>query len=223
MEKIKVLIVDDHYMFLKGLESIINDDSSLEVVGEAHNGKEAVELAFEIKPDVILMDVDMPTVGGIDALKKIMKDLPELNVLMMTNDDSEESLMEAMRYGAKGYLTKHLLPNELLVFIHMAYRGEYIISSPLAKKVMEANTCGGPSAAENEEVAEKKENVLTRREKEILSHVIKGMTNRQIANALFISENTVKNHIRNIMEKLQMNNRLSAANYAKKEGWLQLV
>ncbi|OCA91069.1 hypothetical protein A8F94_04200 [Bacillus sp. FJAT-27225] len=223
MEKINVLIVDDHYMFLKGLESIISEDSSLKIIGEARDGKEAVELANEKRPDVILMDVNMPTVGGIDALKTIIQDQPEINVLMMATDDNEESLMEAMKNGAKGYLSKHLLPDELLMFIRMVHRGEYIISGPLAKKIIEANTSTEQNTTEHEAGMQKKENVLTKREKEILSHVSKGMTNRQIANALFISENTVKNHIRNIMEKLQMNNRLTAANYAKNEGWLQHI
>ncbi|RDU35146.1 DNA-binding response regulator [Neobacillus piezotolerans] len=219
MEKLKVLIVDVNYMFLKGLETILNEEPTLELVGEARTGCEALSMAVSLKPDVILMDVNMPSEDGIGIMKQLVADLPESNILVLSVDNNEEGMMEALRYGAKGYLLKSLLPNELLAFIHMASRGEYVISGPIAKEIISNITKFPNPLVSGNSVP--KSNMLTRREKEILSEVIKGMTNRQIACTLFISENTVKNHIRNIMEKLHMNNRAQVAAFALQEGWLQ--
>lgn len=222
MEKIKVLIADDHCMFLRGIESILADDETLQVVGKAQDGQEAYELTKKLNPDVILMDVDMPHMDGVKALKMIMQEKPEMKVLMLTTDEQGKQLIEALRYGAKGYLLKNLLPNELLAFIHMANRGETIVYGHMIGKLI-----GSIPNVEKVETLKvemvKNANILTRREREILLKVIKGMTNREIAAALLISENTVKNHLRNIMEKLQMNNRIQAATYAMKEGWLQEI
>lgn len=222
MEKIKVLIADDHCMFLRGIESILAEDETLQVVGKAQNGKEAYELTKEFAPDVILMDVNMPHMDGVQALKMITQEMPKVKVLMLTTDEHGEQLIEALRYGAKGYLLKNLLPNELLTFIHMANRGESVVYGHMIGKFI-----GSIPNMENTKMQKveipKNVNILTRREREILLKVIKGMTNREIAEALLISENTVKNHLRNIMEKLQMNNRIQAATYAMKEGWLQEI
>ncbi len=218
MDKIKVLIADAHYMFIRGIESILSDDETLEIVGKAQTGIEAIEIARQSKPNVILMDVNMPIMNGLQALKQINAEIPESKVLILAVEEKEEQLFEALRSGACGYLLKNLLPNELLAFIHMIHRGEYIVSGPIAKMIVDSFA--------NHQLTDmkslrKKEDILTKREKEILTHVIKGLTNREIAAALYISENTVKNHLRNIMEKLQMNNRVQAATYALQEGWLQ--
>ncbi|MDP4085620.1 MAG: response regulator transcription factor [Bacillota bacterium] len=222
MEKIKVLIADDHCMFLRGIESILSDDETLQVVGMAQNGSEAYELSKKYNPDVILMDVNMPVMDGVQALKMITKEMPQMKVLMLTNDEKEDQLFEALKFGAKGYLLKNLLPNELLTFIHMVHRGESILYGHLIGKMI------GYLSNQNKEELQKIQvskttNILTRREREILMQVIKGMTNREISVSLFISENTVKNHLRNIMEKLQMNNRIQAATFAMREGWLQEI
>jgi two-component system, NarL family, nitrate/nitrite response regulator NarL len=220
MDRIKVLIADDHYMFIRGIESILTDDESIQIVGKAQNGKEAYELAVKQNPDVILMDVNMPVLDGVQAMKMIMKEIPDVKILILTINDTEEQLFEALRYGAKGYLLKNLLPNELLTFIHMVNRGESILTGQVVGKVI--NYISRNPQMETQIVkTEKKTDILTKREKEILLQVMKGMTNREIAFALFISENTVKNHLRNIMEKLQKNNRVQAATYAMQEGWLQ--
>lgn len=222
MNKIKVLIADSHYMFIRGIECILSEDPAIEVVGKAQNGREAYELAVQHRPDVILMDVNLPVINGLKALKMMMKSMPEAKVLMFSSFQVEEQLMEAMKFGAKGCLLKNLLPNELLTFIHLASRGEKVISGPMAEKVMD---CISNKLASREEVERqmKQPDILTKREKEILTQVVKGQTNKEIASALFISENTVKNHLRNIMEKLQMNNRVQAATFALKEGWLQTL
>ncbi|HJV32010.1 MAG TPA: response regulator transcription factor, partial [Bacillales bacterium] len=183
-------------------------------------GKEAYELAVKQNPDVILMDVNMPVLDGVQAMKMIMKEIPDVKILMLTVNDTEEQLFEALRYGAKGYLLKNLLPNELLTFIHMVNRGESILTGQVVGKVINYLS-RNPQMETQILKTEKKTDILTKREKEILLQVMKGMTNREIAFALFISENTVKNHLRNIMEKLQKNNRVQAATYAMQEGWLQ--
>lgn len=223
MDKINVLIADDHHLFIRGIESILSEDDSLHVIGKAANGKEAYEMARQLKPDVILLDVNMPVINGLQALKMIIEEMPDVKVLMLTVNDNDNQLFEALKSGAKGYLLKDLLPNELLTFIHMVYRGESIISGQMASKIIEnmkrPNNTGSPQT----NFAVGKMDVLTKREKEILTQVMKGLTNREIASALFISENTVKNHLRNIMEKLHMNNRVQAATYALQEGWLQKV
>ena len=218
MEKVKVLIADDHYLYVRGIESILNEDESLHVIGKASNGKEALEMAKQHQPNVVLLDVNMPVMDGLQALKLIIAELPDTKVLMLTNNDSDDLLMEALKSGAKGFLLKDLLPNELLAFIHMVERGESVISGHMAEKIIENLT---RSANPPTEIPNKKPDKLTRREKEILTHVMKGLTNREIAGTLLISENTVKNHLRNIMEKLQMSNRIQAATYALQEGWLQ--
>jgi DNA-binding NarL/FixJ family response regulator len=222
MDKVKILIADAHYMFIRGIESILSDDETLQIVGTAQNGHDAFELAKQSEPDVVLMDVNLPIIDGLEVLRMISEQLPQTKVLLLTINEIEEQLFEALRLGAKGYLLKNLLPNELLTFIHMVHRGESIISGPIVKKIVEFITSHQPSEL-NAVRSLKKTDILTKREKEILMHVIKGSTNREIAISLYISENTVKNHLRNIMEKLQMNNRVQAATYALQEGWLQNI
>lgn len=218
MDKIKVLIADDHCLFIRGIESILSEDDSLQVIGKACNGQEAYEMALKQKPDVILLDVDMPVLDGLEALKLIIDEMPEVKILMLTINDNDDLLLEALKFGAKGYLLKNLLPNELLTFIHMVYRGESVISGQMAVKIIENLT---KTVSRPKKLADNKTDILTRREKEILTHVMKGLTNREIAGTLFISENTVKNHLRNIMEKLHLSNRVQAAAYALQEGWLE--
>jgi two-component system NarL family response regulator len=223
MDKIKILIADDHHLYIRGIESILFEDDSLHVIGKATNGQEAYELAKKLKPDVILLDVNMPVVNGMQALKMIIEEMPAVKVLMLTVKDQDNQLIEAFKSGAKGYLLKDILPNELLTFIHMAYRGECIISGQMASKIIENMNKPNNSGMPQPNLAVSKMDVLTKREKEILTQVMKGLTNREIGGVLFISENTVKNHLRNIMEKLHMNNRVQAATYALQEGWLQKV
>jgi RNA polymerase sigma factor (sigma-70 family) len=223
MEKIKIMIADDHRLFIRGIESILLEDDSLQVVGQAHNGIEAYEMAVKLKPDVILLDVTMPIMDGLEALKLIIKELPNVKILMVTVNENTELLYEAIQNGAKGYILKDLLPNELLTFVQMVNRGESVISGQMARKIIETMNKNHCMEHEDQIVPKGKIDILTKREKEILSLVMKGQTNREIGQTLEISENTVKNHLRNIMEKLQMSNRVQAATYALKEGWLQSI
>ena len=222
MEKLKVLLVDDHHMFLLGIQSIVSEDEMIEVVGEAYNGEEAYEKTKELRPDIVVMDLNMPVCDGLEALKRIKADMPEVRVIILTVNDREENLFEALRYGASGYLLKNILPQELNTFIHMVHRGESSLSGTMASKIFkyfceqeeEMHYLG--KAKDQKEIG-----VLTQREKEILQEVIHGATNREIAKNLFISENTVKNHIRNIMDKLHINNRVQVATYALQHGLLE--
>lgn len=221
MNKIKILLADDQPLFLRGVESILLEDETLQLVGKATNSKELCEMAVQLKPEVILLDINMPIMDGLLALKHIIKEIPEVNVLILTCNENNDLLFDALRSGAKGYLLKDLLPNELLTFIHMAARGEGIISGRMASKILKKLNQSIHSDSQPFYLPDGKSNALTKREIEILSHVIKGLTNREIAKVLYISENTVKNHLRNIMEKLNINNRVQAATYALKEGWLK--
>ena len=219
MNEIRVLIADSQYMFIRGIECILSEDDSIVSVAKAQDGKEAYELALHHSPDVILMDVNLPIMNGLVTLKKLIKAIPDVKVLMFSVNEDEEALYEAISLGAKGYLPKNLLPNELITFIHMAARGERVISGPIAEKIMSCFTQQLLKGKAPTNV--KQADILTKREKEILMQVVKGLTNKEIAITLFISENTVKNHLRNIMEKLQMNNRVQAATFAMQEGWLE--
>ena len=222
MEKLRVLLVDDHHMFLLGIRSIVLEDEGIEVVGEAYNGQEAYEKTKELQPHIVVMDLNMPVCDGLEALKRIKADMPEVKVIILTVNDRDENLFEALRHGASGYLLKNILPQELTTFIHMVQRGEAIISGTMALKIFQYFSQREQSNVTTEKTKDKKEtDLLTRREKEILQEVMIGATNREIAKNLFISENTVKNHIRNIMEKLQINNRVQVATYALQHGLLQ--
>src|SRR6476469_7162811 len=137
MDKIKILIADAHYMFIRGIESILSDDETLEIVSKAQTVQEAYEFAKQHKPDVILMDVNMPIINGLEVLRKVSEEVPEAKVLLLAVDEKEEQLLEALRLGAKGFLLKNILPNELLTFIHMIHRGESIISGPIARKIVD--------------------------------------------------------------------------------------
>lgn len=227
MEKVKVLVIDDHLMFARGIRSIIEDEPTTEFLGWAENGLSGFQLVKELSPDVVLLDVNMPVCSGIEALKLIKSHDPKIKVLMLTINENDSLLFEALKFGAQGYLLKNILPNELITFIHMASRGECSISGNMATKIFnyfQESATEQTLSNEKIELATLKRkqtlDLLTQREKEVLLQVIKGLTNREIGNALFISENTVKNHLRNIMEKLQINNRVQVATYALNEGLL---
>ncbi|OEF98478.1 response regulator [Desulfuribacillus alkaliarsenatis] len=221
MDLIRVLLVDDHILFRKGLVNILNEESSIDVAGEANNGEEAIEKARELMPDVILMDINMPKCNGLEATRAIKSEMPYVKIVMLTVSDDDEKLFESIKAGAQGYLLKNLEPEDLVVYVTGVMKGETPISGLMATKIFEHFT-GGQVSSEPSKV-EREKKPLTKREIEVLQLVIKGATNRDIANDLHISENTVKNHLRNIMEKLHMQNRIQAATYALKEGLIRDV
>ena len=215
METVKVLIVDDHSLFRRGIADVLSSADDLKVVGEAVNGLEGIEKARQLMPDVILMDLNMPNCSGLEAIQALQVEIPEINVLILTVSEMEEDLFTSIKYGAKGYLLKNAEPDELIQAIYHVARGESIILPLMATKLLTEfqNLSSGKKKKSDEDTTG-----LSPREKEVLQLVAKGATNREIADSLFISENTVKTHLQNIMEKLHLANRSQAAAYAIQKG-----
>lgn len=213
MPPISVLIVDDHTLFRKGLSNLMQQQEEIRVVGEADTGREGVALAKSLRPDVILMDVKMPDCDGIQATLSIREAQPDARVIMLTVSEEDEDLFAAIKAGARGYLMKNVEPDRLIKAIHLVMRGEPVMTHSMASKLMDefssvAKRVDGPP----------KRSPLTRRETETLQRLAKGESNKEIAGALCISEHTVKIHLKNILKKLHMNNRIQAAIYAYQAG-----
>ncbi|MDH3443586.1 MAG: response regulator transcription factor [Deltaproteobacteria bacterium] len=206
---IRILLVDDHTLFRKGLAGLLNKEDSLEVVGEAQNGEEAVARALQLKPDVILMDISMPGMDGIAAAQKIREAVPSTKIIMLTILEEDKKLFEAIKAGAHGYLLKNVSPVNLFQTIRGVVHGEAAISGITAAKILREFTRQAREGSTN-----KHEEQLSTREIEVLQLLTKGLTNKEIGNTLKIAENTVKNHVRNILEKLHLVNRVQAAAYA---------
>jgi DNA-binding NarL/FixJ family response regulator len=215
VETVKVLIVDDHSLFRRGIADVLSSAGDLEVVGEAVDGLEGIEKARQLMPDVILMDLNMPNCTGLEAIQALQVEIPQINVLILTVSEMEEDLFTSIKYGAKGYLLKNAEPDELIQAIYHVARGESIILPLMATKLLTEfqNLSSGKKKKSDED-----HTGLSPREKEVLQLVAKGATNREIADSLFISENTVKTHLQNIMEKLHLANRSQAAAYAIQKG-----
>lgn len=208
---IRVLIADDQAVFRRGLDAVLASEDDIEVVAEAEDGEEAVERAEELAPDVVLMDVRMPRLNGIEAARRIRAALPTTRILMLTVSDEEEDLFDAIKAGANGYLLKEISVEEVGSAIHSAVQGESRISPSMAAKLLSEFNALARAAAEREQLPAP---VLTARELEVLKLVARGMSNKDVAEELFISENTVKNHVRNILEKLHLHSRMEAVMYA---------
>ena len=211
MQKIRVLIADDHPVFRFGLRSLISSTSEMEVIGEATNGDSAIELSASLKPDIILMDVNMPELNGIEATRKILKDQPEIGILIITMFD-DDSVFDAMQAGARGYLLKGADPEETLRAIRSVANGAAIFSPKVAKRLI-AYFGVHQGAAQPETFAE-----LTEREREILELIAQGLTNPAIAEKLVLSPKTVRNHVSNIFSKLQVSDRAQAIVKARQAG-----
>lgn len=214
---IRVLIVDDHALYRRGLQTVLSTEEGIEVVGEAADGVEAVDQAEETLPDVIVMDVGMPKRGGIDACRVIKQRVPSARILMLTSSDDEANLFEAVRAGANGYLLKDVPPEEVAAGIRGVFHGQSLLSPMMASKLLDefkqiSQRDAPPAPTPGLELPR-----LTDRELGILKLVARGRLNREIAGELFISENTVRNHIRNILDKLQMHSRMEAAMYAVRQ------
>jgi len=216
-EVIRVLIVDDHALYRRGLLTVLGTEDGIEVVGEAADGIEAVDQAEETLPDVIVMDVSMPKRGGIDACRVIKQRVPSARILMLTSSDDEANLFEAVRAGANGYLLKDVPPEEVAAGIRGVFHGQSLLSPMMATKLLTEFA----QISQRETVPAPTPGLelprLTDRELEILKLVARGRLNREIATELFIAENTVRNHIRNILDKLQMHSRMEAAMYAVRQ------
>ena len=221
VEPIRVLVVDDHALFRRGLQMVLEQEPDIEVVAEASDGAEAVErAAAETLPDIVLMDVRMPRRGGIDACTAIHEAVPSAKIIMLTISDEEADLYDAIKAGAMGYLLKEISIEEVAAAIRAVHGGQSLISPSMASKLLTEFASMIKKTDDRQQVPTPR---LTDREMEVLKLVAKGMNNRDIAKQLFISENTVKNHIRNILEKLQLHSRMEAVVYAVREKLLEIT
>ena len=209
----RILLVDDHVLFRKGMSRLIDSQPDLEVVAEAEDGYQAVQYARRFKPDLILMDIHMPDCDGHEATRLIVNDWPEAQIVMLTVSDDDQDLFTAIRNGAVGYLVKKIEPEELFSRLRGVTMGEAPISRVMASRILREFARVGTEGPPPDSTRS-----LTPREREVLQLVTKGMTNKEIGVQLHIAENTVKNHLRNILEKLHLQNRAQAAAHAVREG-----
>jgi len=208
-----VLLADPHALFRRGVRLVLEDELDIEVVGEAGDGLDAVERIVELIPDLVLMDVGMPGVSGIEATRRVRALVPSVKVAILTVSEKDEDLFAAVRAGATGYLLKEVSIEELPEAVRAVARGHSLISPTMASRLLSEFN------ALSRRVEEERGNVprLSDRELEVLRLVARGLSNRDIATELVIAENTVKNHVRNILEKLQLRSRMEAAMYAVRE------
>ena len=218
-DDIRVMICDDHALFRRGLIMVLEGEDDIEVVAEAEDGEDAVEKAVEFVPDVVLMDVRMPGVDGIEATRRIAEKVPTAKILMLTVSDEEEDLYEAIKAGATGYLLKEVSIEEVAPAARAVVAGQSLISPSMASKLLGEFSNLAKRAEERTSVPTPR---LTDRELEVLRLVAQGKSNREIAGDLYISENTVKNHVRNILEKLHLHTRMEAVMYAVREKLLDI-
>jgi two-component system NarL family response regulator len=217
-DPIRVLVVDDHALFRRGLQMVLEQEPDIDVVGEAGDGAEAVERAAETTPDIVLMDVRMPKRGGIDATSAIKETVPSAKIIMLTISDEEADLYDAIKAGAMGYLLKEISIEEVASAIRSVHGGQSLISPSMASKLITEFA----TMRRGDDPKQLPAPRLTDRELEVLKLVAKGLANRDIAKQLYISENTVKNHIRNILEKLQLHSRIQAVAYALRENIIEV-
>jgi len=208
----RVVLADDHALFRDGLRSLL-EARGLEVAGEANDGREAVELATRLRPDVLLMDLSMPNMGGLDATRALTAQAPDVKIVILTASEDDADLFEAIKSGAQGYLFKNLKAEELLDMLDAVGRGEPGLTPALARKVLAEFARPSPGRQI------KAPDELTEREREVLDLLVQGITsNRELAARLVVTENTVKYHLRNILDKLHVQNRAQVVAHAIRHG-----
>ena len=214
MNKIRIMLADDHALFREGLRSLLEDQTDIEIVGEAEDGLEATKLATRLKPAVILMDINMPVIDGVEATRIILGDHEDIGIIILTMYPQDEYVVEALKAGAKAYLLKDTRSKKLLTVIRAVNQGQAVIDPEMTARVLN----------EFRRLSDKKENrpspaqTLTDQERSILTLVSNGASNKEIANHLSLSERTIKNYLSIIFQKLQVNNRTEAAIRAVKDG-----
>lgn len=217
MPKIKVLLAEDHTIVRKGIRSLLDDEPDIEVVGEAEDGREALAKVEELAPDVVLMDITMPNLNGLDATRQIKKLYPEVKVLGLTMYTNEEYILQLLQAGASGYLVKQSAPGELVWAIQAAHRGESFLSPSISKTIIDEYLRHNENTLQEDSYDK-----LTIREREILQLVVEGRSNREISEKLHITIKTVGVHRTNLMEKLDIHNTPELVKYALRKGIISL-
>lgn len=218
MKKIRVVIADDHTIVRKGLCALLEGARDIDVVGEAENGRDAMKMVEKLLPDVLLMDISMPGLNGLEATRQLKKRFLKLKILILTMHDNEEYIFETLRAGASGYLVKRSAPDELISAIHAVQRGDSFLSPSVSKRVIEEYLRVGNRPEKDDDAFE----ILTDREREVLQLIAEGRVNREIAELLHISIKTVETHRSHIMEKLNMRNVAELTQYAIRKGLINL-
>jgi DNA-binding NarL/FixJ family response regulator len=216
---VKVLIVDDQSLVRAGFRMILDSEQDIEVIGEASDGREAIEAVARVTPDVILMDIRMPNLDGLEATRRILGDHPDgPRVLMLTTFDLDEYVYEALRAGASGFMLKDTPPEQLVDAIHVVAAGDALLSPTITRRVIEEFVRRPPASLQTAppEIAD-----LTARELEVLTYIARGSSNAEIAKALFVSETTVKTHVARILMKLDLRDRVQAVVFAYESGLVQ--
>jgi len=223
-KRTRIVLVDDHALFRLGMRHMLEREADLEVVGEAEDARSAIDLAVDLNPDVVLMDLSLPNPGGIEATQRIKRQLPTTAVIVLAAAEDEDSLFDAIKAGAAAFILKEVNPDDLVAIIRKVSSGEYLIND----KVFTRPAVASRVLKEFRELAIYGQEAqpifapLSPREVEILDNIAQGMTNKQVAYALSISEQTVKNHMSSILRKLSVNDRTQAVVYAMKQGWIRL-
>jgi DNA-binding NarL/FixJ family response regulator len=223
-DKIRILIVDDHALFRVGIANILGKEKDFEVIGEADSSRSAIEAAESLNPDVILMDASLPSPGGIETTQRIRRELPATAVVVMAADEDEEALFASIKAGAAAFMVKDISPDDLVHVVRRVSAGEFLINDKVFSKPAVASRV----LKEFRELAVYGQDAqpifapLSPREVEILDNIAQGMTNKQVAYALSISEQTVKNHMSSILRKLAVNDRTQAVVYAMRQGWIKM-
>jgi DNA-binding NarL/FixJ family response regulator len=222
--RLRVLLVDDQPLFRKALASLINSQLDMTVVGEGEDGQEALDRVRSVRPDIIVMDVNMPRASGPDGVRAIRQAGFDTKIVMLTISEDDDDLFESIKAGANGYLLKNVRPEVLFEDLRGVMRGEAPIAPGIASKLLDALRAGGfplkGASGGGAAGAGTEETLLTRREQEILQLVASGLSNKEIAARLTITEGTVKNHVHNALEKLHLSNRTQAAAYAVSHGYV---
>ena len=213
---IRVLLVDDHAVVRKGLRALFDREPGIEVVGEAESGEQAVAVHERVRPDVVLMDLEMPGIGGTEATRRISEGHPEAKIVILTSHAAEEDVFPALKAGAQGYLLKHSPPDEVLRAIHQAHAGETVLHPAIARMVL--RDLRRPPRPTQPPTTDP----LSERELDVLRLIARGMSNQEIADALVVGEATVRSHVSAILRKLQLASRTQAALYALREGLASL-
>ena len=223
-DRIRVLIVDDHALFRGGITNVLSREREIEIVGEAADGRSAIEMAGMVSPSIVLMDLSLPAPGGLETTQRIRREFPAIAVIVMAADEDEESLFASIKAGAAAFVIKDISPEDLIHVIRRVSQGEFLINDKVFSKPAVASRV----LKEFRELAVYGQEAqpifapLSPREVEILDNIAQGMTNKQVAYALSISEQTVKNHMSSILRKLAVNDRTQAVVYAMRQGWIKM-